>query len=171
MNISTCRRYHAISSGTKLLNMPEGKSVFKIYYLSIIGRDKPELYEWERCSISKDDFERRLISGDYPGVGFITAFPHIMKIFRFSPQMETVMDVKAFDPSTMTAIDCSRGDGYVEFACYAEAIIAADEYRAWAESASVSQYLDFICKEHDFPVAANSKMKEYWESWMKEGEP
>lgn len=164
MKITTCRSYHAISSGTKLLNMPDGKSVFKIYYLSIIGRDKPELYEWERCSISKDDFETRFISGKHEGVGFVTTFPHITKIFRFSPQMETVMDVKALDPSTMKPIDCSRDDEYIEFACYAEAIIAADEYRAWADSHSVSEYLDFKCKEHDFPVATNSKMGEYWKS-------
>jgi hypothetical protein len=42
MNISKCRTYHAISAGQSLLRMPDGKSVFKIYYLSIVGRDKPE---------------------------------------------------------------------------------------------------------------------------------
>ena len=45
MNIATCRTYHAISSGTNLLRMPDKKSVFKIYYLSIIKRDNPEAYE------------------------------------------------------------------------------------------------------------------------------
>ena len=161
MKIATCRSYHAISSGANLLRMPDNKSVFKIYYLSIIGRDNPEAYEWDRCSLSKKDFESRFVSGGYAGIGFVTAFPHITKIFRFSPQMETVLDVKAFDTSAMTAIDCSRGDGYVEFACYAEAIIAAEEYRAWAECTSVSGYLAFVCKANDFPVTTNKKLREW----------
>lgn len=164
MNIATCRTYYAISSGTNLLRMPDKKSVFKIYYLSIIKRDNPEAYEWDRCLLSKEDFESRLVSGEHAGIGFVTAFPHITKIFRFSPQMETVLDVKAFDTSTMTPCDCSREEGYSEFACYAEAIIAAEEYRVWAESASVSEYLSFVCKVNDFPIATNSKMGEYWES-------
>ena len=105
MKIATCRPYHAISSGTNLLRMPDNKSAFKIYYLSIVGRDKPESYEWDRCSLSKDDFENRFVSGEYAGIGFVTSFPHITKIFRFAPHMETVLDVKAFNTSTMKLID------------------------------------------------------------------
>ena len=65
--------------------------------------------------------------------------------------METVLDVKAFDPTTMTPIDCSRDEGFTEFACYAEAMIAADEYRVWAESDSVADYLAFLSKISDSP--------------------
>jgi hypothetical protein len=144
--------------------MPDGKSAFKIYCLSIVGRDKPELYEWDQCSLSKDDFENRFLSGEYAGIGFVTSFPHITKIFRFAPHMETVLDVKTFDTSTMKFLDCTRDDGYYEFACYAEAVIAAEEYRAWAASSSVSDYLNFVCQAHDFPVTARSKLREYWES-------
>ena len=164
MKIVTCRPYHAISSGTNMLRMPDKNSAFKIYYLSIIGRDNPEAYEWDRCLLSKEDFESRFIAGEYAGIGFVTAFPHITKIFRFSPQMETVLDVKAFGTSTMKPCDCSRNEGYSEFACYAEAIIAAEEYRAWAESASVSDYLTFVCQAQNFPVATSSKLGEYWVS-------
>ena len=164
MKIAACRLYHAISSGTNLLRMPDGKSAFKIYYLSIVGRDKPESFEWDRCSLSKDDFESRFVSGEYAGIGFVTSFPHISKIFRFAPHMEAVLDVKAFDPSTMKLIDCARDDEYREFACYAEAVIAAEEYRAWAASSSVSDYLTFVCRVHDFPVTTSSKLGEYWAS-------
>ncbi|MCJ7433362.1 MAG: hypothetical protein MUO77_07735 [Anaerolineales bacterium] len=45
MQISTCRPYHAKAVGQNLLQIPDGKSVFKGYYLSIMGRDKPEEYE------------------------------------------------------------------------------------------------------------------------------
>ena len=49
MQISPCRMYHAQTVGRSLLRMPDGKSAFKTYYISVIGRDKPELYEWRRC--------------------------------------------------------------------------------------------------------------------------
>jgi len=148
----------------KSLRMPDGKSVFKIYYLSIVGRDKPELFEWERCSLQKEAFEDRFVTGEHAGIGFVTSFPHITKIFRYAPEIETVMDVKAFDTSTMKPIDGSRSDGYSEFACFAEAVIAAEEYRAWSESASVSDYLAFVCRVQDFPVAENRKLGNYWAS-------
>jgi hypothetical protein len=59
--------------------------------------------------------------------------------------------------------DSLRGDGSREFACYAEAVIAADEYRAWARVATVEEYLAFRCDKTDFPVASNTKLAVYWE--------
>ena len=164
MKIAKCRSYHAICTGTNLLRMPDGKSAFKIYYLSIVGRDKPELYQWDRCGLDKEDFENRFTSGEHAGIGFVTAFPHVTKVFRFAPHMETVLDVKAFDTSSMKPCDCARDEGYYEFACYAEALIAAEEYRAWATSSSVADYLTFLCRTRDFPVEMSSKLGVYWAS-------
>ncbi len=48
--------------------------------------------------------------------------------------METILDVSEFDTDGMTPRDCARDDGSHEFACYAEAVLAADEYRAWAKA-------------------------------------
>ena len=163
MQIPECRSYHAITSSVSAVDMPDGKSVFKVYYLSIVGRDRPELYEWERCELSKAAFEETLRSRGQEGVGFVTAFPHITKILRFGPGMETVMDILEFDTDSLKPRDRSRDDGYHEFACYAEAVIAAEEYHAWAKAETVAEYLDFRCATTSFPVASNSKLRAYYE--------
>jgi hypothetical protein len=62
----------------------------------------------------------------------------------------------------MRHMDCSRADGYHEFSCYAEAAIAADEYRAWARAATVEEYLAFRSTATDFPVASHAKLAAYW---------
>lgn len=164
MEIPSCRSYHAVLSGVKLLQMADGKSAFKVYYISIVNRDKPELYEWEKCSLGRDDFEKLFRAGGHEGVGFVTAFPHVTKIFRFGPGMETVMDVGVFDTADMQTRDDGRDDGYHEFACYGEAIIAAEEYHAWARAGSVEEYLRYRCDCADFPVVSNRKLGEYWNS-------
>ena len=162
MQIATCRPYHAQTVGQSVLRMPDGKSVFKVYYTSVIGRDKPELYEWQHCPRTRAHFEQVFLAGGHEGIGFVIAFPHVTKIFRFSPDMETILDVREFDTAGMTDRDCTRTDGSHEFACYAEAVIAADEYRAWARAASVDDYLAFRSTETDFPVASNTKLAAYW---------
>jgi hypothetical protein len=163
MNISKCRTYHAISAGQSLLRMPDGKSVFKIYYLSIVGRDTRELFEWEYCAQTHAEFEKVFLAGGHEGVGFVTVFPHIAKIFRFSPHAETVLDICEFNTPAMQPKDLSRGDGTHEFACYAEVIIAADEHEAWANAATVEDYMAFRCTKTDFPVGSHVKLAEYWE--------
>jgi hypothetical protein len=72
------------------------------------------------------------------------------------------LDVREFDTESMTDRDCSRSDGYHELACYAEAAIAADEYRAWARAATVEEYLAFRSDAADFPVVSNDKLAAYW---------
>jgi len=142
--------------------MPDGKSVFKVYYISVIGRDRPELYEWQRSPRTTADFERMFVAGGHEGVGFVICFPHVTKVYRFSPEGETILDVREFDTESMTDRDCSRSDGYHELACYAEAAIAADEYRAWARAATVEEYLAFRSDAADFPVVSNDKLAAYW---------
>jgi len=142
--------------------MPDGKSVFKVYYISVIGRDRPELYEWQRSPRTTADFERMFVGGSHEGIGFVIAFPHVTKVYRFSPEGETILDVREFNTEGMTDRDCSRSDGYHELACYAEAAIAADEYRAWAQSGSVHEYLALCSDASDFPVVSNVKLADYW---------
>lgn len=162
MQIAVCRTYHAITSGATTLSMPDGKSAFKVYYISIVGRDRPELYEWERSALTQDEFERTFVEGAHEGVGFVIAFPHITKVFRFGPSMETVIDIREFDTPGMRPKSCDRDDGYHEFACYAEAVLAAEEYHAWAQASSVEAYLESLSAAADFPVARNDKLAEYW---------
>jgi hypothetical protein len=142
--------------------MRDGKSVFKVYYISVIGRDIPELYEWQRCPRTTADFERVFVAGGHEGIGFVIAFPHVTKVYRFSPEGETILDVREFNTEGMTARDCCRSDGYHELACYAEAAIAADEYRAWGDSATVDDYLALHSDAADFPVVSNTKLAAYW---------
>jgi hypothetical protein len=162
VKIAPCRTYHARTVGTNLLRMPDGRSVFKIYYISVIGRDRPELFEWEHSQRSPSDFERDFLAGAHEGIGFVIAFPHVTKIYRFSPEGETILDVKEFDTAGMVPRDCSRAGGYHEFACYAEAVLAADEYRLWAAAATVDAYLATRSEADDFPVGSNVKLAAWW---------
>lgn len=164
MQIAACKPYHARLAGKKLLRMPDGRSVFKLYFLSIVGRDQPERYEWQRSPLRPEAFEQKLLSAPLSGVGFIIAFPHVCKVFRFSPQGETTLDVLEFNTPDLSARDSTRGDGSHEFACYAEAVIAADEYLAWAAAASVTAYLESFSAAEDFPVAENQKLARYWQT-------
>jgi hypothetical protein len=162
MQIASCRTYHGKTVGHTLLRMPDGRSGFKVYYISVIGRDKPETFEWSRSSRSQADFEKAFLAGGHQGIGFVLAFPHVTKIFRFSPGAETILDVREFHTDGMRPMDCARGEGYHEFACYAEAVIAADEYHAWAKARTVEAYLDTRSEAGDFPVANNAKLADYW---------
>ena len=162
MQTLNCKPYHARTSVQNLLFMPDGKSVFKIYYVSIIGRDNPEQFEWEYSHYTRADFEQTFLSGAFEGIGFVTAFPHITKVFRFSPYAETILDVSEFHTVNMQPKDCSHEDDSHEFACYAESVISADEYEAWAKAASAAEYLGFRSTKTEFPVVSNKKLSAYW---------
>lgn len=146
------------------MTMPDGQSVFKIYYISIIGRDDPARYEWGQGPFTMEDFEEVLRNSGMEGIGFVTAFPHIAKVFRFAPSMETVVHVRAYNTRDWVPMNLGREDGYVEFACYAEAAIAADEYRAWACADSVVDYLRFHSSFDDGPIKNNAKISGYWKA-------
>ena len=161
MRIAACRPYHSLTVRTDLLRMPDTISAFKVYYLDIIGRDDPRKYEWAHCPLSQDEFAERLRNAGLEGVGFITAFPHITKVFRFAPAMETVLHMRAFTTADLAPLDLARDDGFMEFACYAEAAIAADEYHAWAQAETVEEYLAYASPFTDGPVTSNTKLAEY----------
>ena len=163
MLITPCRPYHSRTVRAGLLGMPDGKSTFKAYYVSIIGRDDPAKYEWEHSPVRIDDFAAQFTATGCPGIGFITAFPHITKVFRFAPAMETVLHVQAYNTADLSPLDLSRDEGYLEFACYAEAAIAADEYHAWAKAKTVEEYLQYLSSFVDGPVKSHTKFAEYME--------
>jgi hypothetical protein len=162
MRIQNCKSYHAQTVGQRLLRMADGKSTFKLYYVSIIGRDRPEQYEWGHCPQTQPDFEKNFLAGGYSGLGFVIAFPHITKIFRFSPYTETSLDVSEFRTDGMRRLDRTRDDGSHEFACFAESVIAASEHAAWAQASTVDGYLASRCEQIDFPIANHQKLALYW---------
>lgn len=164
MQIAPCRIYHGRQVGQGLVKMADGQSVFKVYYISVVGRDTPERFEWERCPRTAADFERALLATGIEGIGFAIAFPHVAKVYRFSPSGETVLDVREFQTEGLRPMDCTRTDGFHEFGCYAEAVLAAAEYHAWARATSVAEYLQFHATESDFPVASHTKLAKYWQA-------
>ena len=157
VKITPCRPYHSRTVYRHVLRLAGGKSAFKLYYLSLIGRDEPQRFEWGYEPHSFKEFEQRFVRLGMEGVGFVTIFPHITKVFRWAPSMETVLHVRAFQTPTLQPMDLGREDGFVEFACYAEAAIGADEYHAWARARSVEEYLDTFSDFTDGPVAARAK--------------
>ncbi len=141
MNIKPCAPYQGQVVQRATITMPDGVSVFKTYFVSITGRAEPTRYEWGVCAITMGEVESMLRNSGIEGVGFVTAFPHITKVFRFAPAVETVLHVRAFHTPELQTMGLDRDDGFTEFACLGEALIAADEYRFWAQSVDVSAYI------------------------------
>ncbi len=142
MNVKPCAPYVGDLVRRTILRMPDGISVFKTYFVSIPGRDDPPRYEWAASRLPVEAAETMLRNSGMEGVGFITAFPHITKFFRFAPAVETVLHVRAFHTPGLQPMPLDRDDAFTEFACLGEALIAADEYQAWADAADVAGYLD-----------------------------
>ena len=158
LEITACNPYDARVVEHRLVHMPDGVSAFKVYFVSIVGRPHPERYEWGACPLTRDDFVAEFRQGPWQGVGFVTAFPHITKVFRFAPNCEILLHVAAYDTRTGKPIGLDRQEGYTEFACYAEAVVAAEEYRFWAEAEAVAPYLEQFCDADRARVRSHTKL-------------
>jgi hypothetical protein len=137
--VAPCQSYAARPAGRTVYE--NGPHAFKVYFIDITGRPRPELYEWDRCGLEREAVLAGLKRAGVEGVGFVCAFPHIVKVFRFGPENETVLHVRAFDPAAFAELALARADGYVEYACLAESVIADAEYRLWATARTVAEYL------------------------------
>jgi hypothetical protein len=162
MEFKPCQPYHAVLADKAMLTMAAGKSAFKVYFISIIGRADPLRYEWPRAQAPKEQLLKNLQTMEIAGIGFITAFPHVLKIFRFAPAAETVLDVRAFKTADLTSLDLKRAEGYLEFACYAEALIAADEYALWAKAKTIPEYLEKFSAFKEGRIFSNTKLRNYF---------
>jgi hypothetical protein len=158
--LKPCNTYAARPAGTAVYRLAD--SVFKVYYADIYGRAQPERYEWDLCGRNRDTVLVHLAAAPIEGVGVVVAFPHITKVFRFAPSAEIIMHVKGYWTEDFREVDLGREEGYVEFACYAEAIIAAEEYRLWAEAANVAEYLARWVQWTDAPIIDNAKLGRYF---------
>ena len=160
--IKPCNTYHGKSAGTEMVRMPDGKSAFKVYFVDIVGRKQPERFEWMLSGRSPKDFLAGLAKRGIEGIGFVIAFPHITKVYRYGPNPEIVMNVKAYKTDGLEPLSLERGEGYVEFACLAEAVIGADEYEFWAKAKSVEEYLKQWSDFADGPIVDHEKLRRYW---------
>jgi hypothetical protein len=59
-------------------------------------KDDPVLVKVNNYEITKAEFEEAFRESGAEGIGFVTAFPHITKVFRFAPSAERVADLKEF---------------------------------------------------------------------------
>lgn len=159
--VKPCSTYAARPSGVAVYRA--GATVYKVYYVDIYGRQEPERYEWDLCGRPRATVLEHLATTGIEGVGFVVAFPHITKVFRFAPSVETVLHVRAFRTADFAPLDLQREDGYTEFACYAEAVIAAAEYELWAKAATVEGYLEGRWPEAEARITDHAKLRRYME--------
>lgn len=160
MEIKPCNTYAARPSGTALFH--SGRSAYKIYYADIYGRSNPERFEWDRCGHTRESVLHHLTRLNLEGIGALVAFPHITKVFRFAPSAETIMHVRGYWTPDFAEVDLTREDGFVELACYAEAVIAAEEYHYWARAHSVAEYLQRWVEWADAPVLDCAKLSRHF---------
>lgn len=159
-SIKPSNSYAARPAGTGEYH--DGSSHFKICYVDITGRDNPERYEWGLCGQSPESVPEALRQARVEGIGFVISFPHITKVFRFAPAAEIIMHVRAYKTGDFSEVDLQREGGYLEFACLAEAIIAADEYLLWAKTESVEQYLGLWSDWQPAEIIDHTKMLKYF---------
>jgi len=158
--IRPCATYAARPAGRA--RYENGPHAFKVYFIDIPGRAQPERYEWDRCGRERESVLAGLERAGVEGVGFVCAFPHIAKAFRFAPEGETNLHVRAFRPADFADLDLGREDGYVEYACLAESVIADAEYRLWAAARSVEAYLAGWVDWPAVAVADEAKLRRYY---------
>lgn len=158
--LPACQPYAARSAGRALYT--RGPHAFKVYFIDIPGRQRPELYEWDRSGQARPSVLAGLARAGVEGIGFVCAFPHIAKAFRFAPENETVLHVRAFRPADFAELDLGRADGYVEHACLAESVIADQEYRCWASAATVEAYLGQWVDWSPVAIADHGKLERYY---------
>jgi hypothetical protein len=158
--VAACQPYAARPAGRALYT--SGRHAFKVYFIDIPGRARPELYEWDRAGRPRQSVLAGLARAGVEGIGFVCAFPHIAKAFRFAPESETVLHVRAFRPADFAELDLGRAGGYVEYACLAESVIADREYRCWAEAASVDAYLAEWVDWAPVAIADHAKLGRYY---------
>lgn len=163
MEVKQCMPYASRVAETRLLRMPDGKSAFKVYFIDIVGRDNPERYEWAASKLSKEDFLERVKSAHAEGIGFITAFPHITKIFVFGPGAETNLYTNAFKTRDFSKLDLNYS-GSTEVACAAEMAIGAAEFDLWLKAESVDEYLATFTRAGETKFKNHAKLYAYWRS-------
>jgi hypothetical protein len=160
--IRACPSYAARPAGTAVYR--SGPHRFKVYFADVIGRAEPARFEWDRSGMERESVLDGMKRAGIEGVGFVCAFPHVTKVFRFAPSGETNLHVRAFEPPSFRELSLGREEGYVELTCLAEAILVGEEHRSWAEAPSVDAYLDRWTTWEGAAVAAPDKLRRYYDT-------
>jgi hypothetical protein len=160
--VQACPTYAARPAGRA--RYESGPHAFKVYFIDITGRTPPDRFEWDRCGHARESVVAGLERAGVEGIGFVCAFPHIAKVFRFGPESETVLQVRAFRPADFVELDLARSDGYVEYACLAESVIADAEFRLWAGARTIAGYLAEWTDWAPVAVADPGKLRRHFPS-------
>ena len=151
--------YNSKVVGKTQVAFEDSGSAFKVYFIDIRGRDDRAKYEWEHCGRTQEDFLERLRQLKPEGIGFVTAFPHITKVFQFGPTAETNLYTKAYKTETFEELPLDYS-GATEVGCAAEILIAAAELRFWLDAQTVDDYLAQACEAGDASFRNHRKMYE-----------
>ena len=143
--------------GATTVRFDDTQSAFKVYFVDIVGRDDPSRCEWAHCGQTHAQFIERLKELAPEGIGFVTAFPHITKIFQFGPSPETNLYTHAYKTSTFEELPLDYS-GATEVACAAEALILAEEFKSWLAAQTVDEYLGMATEAGDAAFANHEKM-------------
>ncbi|MBM4085781.1 MAG: hypothetical protein FJ272_13415 [Planctomycetes bacterium] len=162
VKVKKCLPYTSKVVGRTLLKVDETKAAFKVYFVDIVGRAERQRYEWALCGATQEDFLARLKARRPEGVGFVTAFPHITKIFQFGPSPETNLYTRSFDTKTFEEKRLDYAEGATEVACAAEALILAQEFRFWLDAESVEAYLAKLADAGDASFRNCAKLAAYY---------
>lgn len=138
-------------------------AVFKIYFVDILNREQKNKYVWEYAEITKKDLLNGIEKLHPQGIGFIIAFPHVFKIFRFGPSIETNLYSIAYNPKTMERLTLQE-EGWLELGCLAEIEISFDEFTFWATSPNVEDYLLNFSSKGNGSILDHSKLFNYTNS-------
>lgn len=145
--------------GKTQIELADTKSAFKVYFIDIRGRDDRVKYEWEHCGRTQEQFLDQLHNLNPEGIGFVTAFPHITKVFQFGPTLETNLYTTAYKTENFEVLPLDYS-GATEVGCAAEILIAAEELRFWLEAQTVDDYLSRTCDAGDAAFEDHHKMYE-----------
>jgi len=155
--------YHAVVRQGSLLRGTDGRTALKLYYIDILGRPESARTVWADSGMTEEGFAARLAATPgVEGVGFVTAFPHVTKLFRFGPETEIVLNVRGWNTRDLSDLPLGRSDGYVEYACLAEAVLAAEEFAFWQAAPSVEAYLAQWSAYAEGAIADKDKLRRYW---------
>ncbi len=157
LKIKKGKPYTSKVVGKELVPFHETRCASKVYFVDIVGRDEPAKYEWAHCGRTQDEFVARLREFKPEGIGFVTAFPHITKVFQFGPNPETNLYTRAYHTETFEEMPLDYS-GATEVACAAEALILAEEFKLWLAAKTVDEYLGEFTDAGDAAFANHEKM-------------
>lgn len=136
---------------------PDSMPLAKVYFVDILGRDKPEDYEWAHSNLDKGKILQSIASSllglrNFGVPHIIVVFPHVTSDYRFGdPRDGGERETNLYKAGTFRTKDLEEGildlEGPAvsrspfEVACPAEAHIIGEEFDFFNEAQNVRAYM------------------------------